>query len=169
MSTKNRIRSEDPAPYGVMTTHHTDNDDDIINRALALLDARLRTPGAPMESPNAVKDFLRLKSAELPHEMFSVMLLDNRHGLIEFVELFRGTIDGASVFPREVVKLALAHNAAAVVFSHNHPSGVAEPSRADEHITSRLKDALALVDIRVLDHIIVGGTTTVSFAERGLI
>ena len=94
---------------------------------------------------------------------------DNRHRLIEFVELFRGTIDGASVHPREVVKEALRHNAAAVIFAHPHPSGVAEPSRADALITRRLKDALQLVDIRVLDHLIVAGGDIVSFSERGLI
>jgi len=97
------------------------------------------------------------------------MLLDKRHRLIEYVELFRGTIDGASVYPREVVKLALAKNAAAVLLAHPHPSGVAEPSQADELITEKLKEALSLVDIRVLDHLVVGGGDVISMAERGLI
>ena len=101
--------------------------------------------------------------------MFCCLYLDNRHRLIAFDELFRGTIDGASVHPREVVREALAHNAAALILAHNHPSGVAEPSRADELITQRLRDALALVDIRVLDHLIVAGPETLSFAERGLL
>ncbi|VAW93941.1 UPF0758 family protein, partial [hydrothermal vent metagenome] len=93
--------------------------------------------------------------------------LDTRHRVIEFEELFRGTIDGASVHPREVLRRALAHNAAAVILAHNHPSGIAEPSRADRHITERLTDALALVDVRVLDHLVVGDGEVVSFAERG--
>jgi DNA repair protein RadC len=101
--------------------------------------------------------------------MVSSPLLDKRHRLIEYVELFRGTIDGASVHPREVVKLALAKNAAAILLAHPHPSGVAEPSQADELITQRLKDALSLVDIRVLDHLVVGGGDVISMAERGLI
>jgi DNA repair protein RadC len=101
--------------------------------------------------------------------VFAVLLLDARNRLIEFVELFRGMIDGASVYPREVVKLALAKNAAAVLIAHDHPSGVSEPSHADELITRRVRDALALVDIRLLDHIIIAGGDAVSFAERGLL
>jgi DNA repair protein RadC len=104
-----------------------------------------------------------------PFEVFCCLFLDNRHRLIAFDELFRGTIDGASVHPREVVRQALQRNAAAVILAHNHPSGVAEPSQADELITHRLKDALALVDIRVLDHLIVGDSRCTSFAERGLL
>ena len=101
--------------------------------------------------------------------MFCGLYLDNRHRLIAFQELFRGTIDGASVHPREVVREGLAHNAAAIILAHNHPSGVAEPSQADELITRRLADALALVDIRLLDHLIIAGPQTVSFAERGML
>jgi len=96
-------------------------------------------------------------------------LLDKRHRLIEYVELFRGTIDGASVHPREVVKLALAKNAAAILLAHPHPSGVAEPSQADELITQRLKEALSLIDVRVLDHLVIAGGDVISFAERGLL
>ena len=126
--------------------------------------------GDSMSQPNAVKDYLRLRLAGVDHELFLVMLLDSQNRLIDTVDLFRGTLNQTSVYPREVVKLALSQNAAAVVFSHNHPSGVAEPSIADEALTRTLKSALALVDIRVLDHIIVAGTATpVSFAERGLI
>jgi len=125
--------------------------------------------GTAMSSPRAVREFLAVKLGTLEHEIFAVLLLDTRHRLIEYVELFRGTINGASVHPREVVKLALARNAAALVLTHPHPSGSPEPSQADELITQRLKEALALVDIAVLDHVIVGGGETVSFAERGLL
>ena len=122
-----------------------------------------------MSSPRAVREFLAIKLGTLEHEIFAVLLLDTRHRLIDYVELFRGTINGASVHPREVVKLALARNAAALVLAHPHPSGSPEPSHADELITQRLKEALALVDIAVLDHVIVAGGETVSFAERGLL
>ena len=105
----------------------------------------------------------------LDHELFCCLFLDNRHRVLSFNELFRGTIDGTSVYPREVVKEALAVNAAAVILAHNHPSGVAEPSQADERITRRLKSALELVDIRLLDHLIIGDGRTTSLASRGLI
>ena len=123
-----------------------------------------------LSSPAAVRDWLRLQLAALPHEVFCALWLDNRNRLIAFEELFRGTLTQTSVYPREVVKQALARNAAAVVFAHNHPSGVAEPSRADELLTQSLKEALALVDVKVLDHFVVAGTTPpLSFAERGLL
>ncbi len=125
--------------------------------------------GPPLGSPRATGDFLMAKLRDLEHEVFCCLYLDKRHRLIEFQELFRGTIDGASVHPREIVKLALQRNCAAVIVAHNHPSGVAEPSQADELITQRVKEALALVDIRLLDHIIVGDGVSVSLAERGLI
>lgn len=123
--------------------------------------------GAFLESPEAVKSLVALEMRDLQHEVFACLFLDNRHRLISYEALFRGTIDSASVYPREVVKAALACNAAAVVLAHNHPSGVAEPSRADIDITARLKKALNLIDVRVLDHIIVGGNYQVSLAERG--
>ena len=122
-----------------------------------------------MDTPAAARNYLALRLGALEHELFVVILLDNRHRLIACLDLFRGTIDGASVHPREVVKEALRHNAAAVVLGHCHPSGVCEPSQADELITSRLREALALVDIRVLDHLIVAGGEVLSFAERGLL
>lgn len=126
--------------------------------------------GSVFDSPQAVRDWLRLRLAALPHEVFLVILLDAQHHLIESHELFRGTLTQTSVYPREVVKLALRHNAAAVIFAHNHPSGAAEPSIADEQLTRTLKQALALVDIGVLDHFIVGGHgNPTSFAERGLL
>jgi DNA repair protein RadC len=122
-----------------------------------------------LDSPNATRDYLTVQLAEREHEIFTVIYLDNRHRLVAAEELFRGTIDGASVHPREVVKQALQHSAAAVILAHNHPSGVAEPSQADELITRRLREALQLVDIRVLDHLIVAGGEVVSFAEQGLL
>jgi DNA repair protein RadC len=141
---------------------------EIIAAARRAMTRRVRR-GTAMDSPRAVREFLAIKLGALEHELFAVLLLDTRHRLIEYVELFRGTIDGASVHPREVVKLALARNAAALVLAHPHPSGAAEPSQADELVTRRLREALALVDIRVLDHIIVAGGEAISFAERGLI
>jgi DNA repair protein RadC len=125
--------------------------------------------GVGLSSPQAVRDYLRLAIEARPYEVFMVLCLDAQNRLIAVDELFRGTLTQTSVYPREVVKLALAHNAAAVIFAHNHPSGVAEPSRADELLTTALKQALALVDIKVLDHFVVGRGTAVSFAERGLL
>jgi DNA repair protein RadC len=125
--------------------------------------------GPLLDSPAATHQFLVSRLRDQPCELFCCLHLDNRHRLIAFDELFRGTIDGASVHPREVVKQALSRNAAAVILAHNHPSGVAEPSQADELITRRLREALALVDIRVLDHCIVGDNGCLSFAERGLL
>jgi DNA repair protein RadC len=122
-----------------------------------------------LSSPQVVRDFLRAKLGALEHEVFAVLMLDAQNRLIEYVELFRGTVTQASVYPREVVKESLARNAAALVLVHNHPSGVAEPSRADEHLTQTLKAALALVDVGVLDHLIVAGGDVLSFAERGLL
>ena len=123
-----------------------------------------------LSSPEAVRDYLRLHLAGLPHEVFFALWLDAQNRLIVAEELFRGTLTQASVYPREVVKKALKHNAAAVVLAHNHPSGVAEPSSADGHLTRELKQALALVDVKVLDHFIVAGTSKpLSFAERGLL
>ena len=142
--------------------------DEIINAARACLANKVRR-GAFLASPTAVRDYLVLRFGQLQHEVFCVIYLDSRHRVIECQDLFRGTIDGASVHPREVVKEALRRNAAACVLVHNHPSGVAEPSPADELITRRLKDALQLVDIRVLDHLIVAGGGITSFAESGLL
>jgi DNA repair protein RadC len=142
--------------------------DEVIAAAREHLSHRVRR-GVSLDSPQATRDFLALKLGSQEFETFCCLFLDNRHRLIEFVELFRGTIDGASVHPREVVREAIKRNAAAVVFAHPHPSGVAEPSAADELITRRLKEALQLVDIRVLDHCVVAGGQVISFAERGLI
>jgi len=125
--------------------------------------------GSVMNSPQALRDWLRLHCANLEHEVFLVLYLTAQHQLIEAVELFRGTLTQTSVYPRELVKGALARNAAAVVIAHNHPSGHAEPSHADEHLTQTLKSALSLVDVRVLDHLVVAGSQVVSFAEKGLL
>lgn len=132
------------------------------------LEATLRR-GATLTSPAATRDYLTARLRAYPHEVFACLFMDNRHQVIEYEELFSGTIDGASVHAREVVKRALYHNAAATIFAHNHPSGVAEPSGADRAITRRLREALALVDIRVLDHFVIGDGEVVSFAERGLL
>ena len=146
------------------------NDDAIIESALTILEKKIRysTDSPSLTSPQASKDYVKLQLSSYEHEVFACLWLDNRNRVINFNKLFRGTIDGASVYPREVVKAALKHNAAAVIFAHNHPSGVAEPSHADEQITKRLKDALALIDVRVLDHLVVG-EEVISFAERGLL
>jgi DNA repair protein RadC len=124
---------------------------------------------AALQSPSATRDYLVAKLAMLQHEVFVAIFLDNRHAVLAFEILFTGTIDGASVYPREVIKRALHHNAAAAIFAHNHPSGNPEPSAADRSITSQLKSALTLVEVRVLDHFIVGNTRALSFAEQGLL
>ena len=144
------------------------SDDDVIAAALRILSQRLAR-GFALSNPRLTREYLAMRFAGLEHEVFACLFLDNRNRVIACEELFRGTIDGASVHPREVVKRALRHNAAAVIVAHNHPSGVAEPSQADELITRRLKEALSLVDIRVLDHLVVGGASVESFAERGLL
>jgi DNA repair protein RadC len=126
-------------------------------------------PGAVIRSPADTEAYLQAKLRHLGHELFCCLYLDNRHRVLRFDEMFRGTIDGTSVYPREVVKESLAINAAAVILAHNHPSGVAEPSQADERITRRLKSALELVDIRLLDHLIIGDGQATSMASRGLL
>ena len=125
--------------------------------------------GESIKSPRDTESFLKARMQHLDHELFCCLYLDNRHRVLRFDELFRGTIDGTSVYPREVVKEALSVNAAAVILAHNHPSGVAAPSQADERITQRLKSALDLVDIRLLDHLIVGEGAATSLASRGLL
>ena len=142
--------------------------DQTIQRALKILAERMRT-GDALGSPGAVRDYLRLLLSGKEHEVFVVIYLDAQNRVLESEELFRGTLTQTSVYPREVVKYALRHNAAAVLFAHNHPSGVAEPSHADQLLTQTLKQALALIDIKVLDHFIVAGSASISFAERGLL
>lgn len=162
-----KVNSEAPAPYSTKKS----GDEFIIQQAIKLIQSKLKTPGKALTSPNLVRDYLVLHLARFEEEHFSMLLLDIQHRVIGFENVFRGTIDVASVYPREVVKTALAYNAAAVILAHNHPSGNPEPSNADRVLTERLKESLALIDVRVLDHIIVGGcsqTLTVSFAEQGL-
>ena len=147
------------------------SDDQIIDRALAILSARLGS-GAVFDSPQAVASFLTVRAgarADQQREVFSVMYLDSQHRHIDTVDLFTGTLTQTSVYPREVVRMALTLGAAAVILTHNHPSGKAEPSRADENLTQTLKAALALVDVRVLDHFITAGGTCRSMAELGLV
>jgi len=144
------------------------NADEVLLAAQRVLARQMRGSEA-LNSPQLVRDFLRVKLGALEHEVFAVIHLDAQHRVIEYVEMFRGTVSQASVYPREVVKESLARNSAALLLVHNHPSGVAEPSRADEMLTQTLKSALALVDVRVLDHLIVAGNTIMSFAERGLL
>jgi len=141
---------------------------EIVEAAKIYLNRRIKRSN-PVTSPKIARDYLAVTLGARDAEYFCILMLDSRSRVIDFVELFRGTIDGASVHPREVVKLALAKNAASVILVHNHPSGVAEPSRADELITTRLQDALSLVDIRTVDHLIVAGGGLVSMAERGLL
>jgi len=129
----------------------------------------LMQSGPMLTNPRSTHDYLRMRLRDLEHEVFCCLYLDSRNRVIACEELFRGTIDGATVHPREVVKSALAHNAAAVILAHNHPSGVAEPSQADELITRRIKESLATVDIRVLDHLVVGDGICQSMAERGMV
>ena len=137
-----------------------------VELATRYLEERIRRSDA-LTSPSDTSQYLCARLRSRPHEVFACLFLDNRHRVISFEEMFRGTIDGASVYPREVAKRALEVNAAAVIAAHNHPSGVAEPSRTDRAITSRLRDAMALIDVRLLDHFVIGDGEVVSFAERG--
>lgn len=160
MATKLMVRS------GTRYRHATPDE---VAEAAAEYGVKMIRGQQALTNTRQTREFLCSALSARSHEVFCCLWLDNRHRVLEFQELFRGTIDGASVHPREVVKDALGRNAAAVILAHNHPSGVAEPSHADKLITHRIRDALTLVDIRVLDHIIVAGTTTVSFVERGLL
>ena len=154
------------APLYVVT--RTNTDDAIIAQALAILSQRIRT-GTIFASPSDIKAYLQLKTGALEYETFTVLFLDSQHGLIAAEELFRGTLNQTSVYPREVVKRALALNAASLVLAHNHPSGSAQPSRADEAITKTLKAALGLIDVQVLDHFVVTSSQATSMAEMGLL
>lgn len=164
-------QTEDRATYAVEREINTAaaDEDEIIARALEILARRMRSTGNLMDSPAVVRDWLRLQVGGKPHEEFGLIWLTARNEVIEAGELFRGTLTQASVYPREVVKEALRHNAAAVILYHNHPSGSSEPSAADEMLTRALKDALAMVDVRVLDHMVVTAEKITSFAEKGLL
>ena len=169
----NTVKSEEPAKYqaGLNTATVLSSQDQVIANAINILERRMNPPGELLTSPDATRKYLFLQICEKPAEVFCCLFLDNRHRVIEFREMFQGTIDGASVHPRELVRACIETNAAALIICHNHPSGDPEPSRADIQLTKRLVDALALIDVRILDHVIIGAQcrASVSFAERGLI
>lgn len=148
---------------------NTQQENQIIEQALSILEVRTTKSSFKLSDADDVRNYLAIQLAETEHEVFMVIFMDTRHRVIEFNEMFRGTIDGASVYPREVVKQALAVNAAAVIFAHNHPSGVTEPSQADKRITLELRNILEMIEVRVLDHFIIGGSNTYSFTEHGLL
>lgn len=153
--------------YSTEKTFEQENQ--LIAEAKHLLCKRLQTRDQVLSSSRSVRNYLCLQLAKQQREVFSCLFVDSQHRLIKYQEMFFGTIDACSVYPREVVKAALKENAAALILAHNHPSGVPEPSQSDRHITRRLQEALLLVDVRVLDHFIIGGDTVVSFSERGLL
>lgn len=158
---KMKVKSEDQTPYS------NTEEDTIISRALKILESRLVKKGLQFTCPKDTEDYLKLKLASLEHEQFHCLFLDSKNALIKHECLFTGTIDGTSVYPREVIKRALQLNAAALIFAHNHPSGNPEPSKADITITKRLKECAGLFDIRVLDHVIIGGVEAYSLANNG--
>jgi DNA repair protein RadC len=154
-------------PKQIYVTHEPLTAHQVLEKAAEILASQFTRDGC-FNSPEATKQYLSCKLGSHEREVFAVLLLDTQHRLIEYKEVFYGTIDAASVYPREIVKLVLEYNSAAVIIAHNHPSGISDPSQADKVITRKLIDALALVDVRVLDHIVVG-ETTLSFAEMGLL
>jgi len=165
-----KVKSEEAPTYGMLPITALYSDDEVVAKALEILSNRFPNNTTTIfQAPKTSRDFLTLKLAGLEHEVFSALWLTAQNGLITYEELFRGSLTQTSVYPREVVKAGLKHNAGAVIFAHNHPSGNPEPSRADELLTKDLKNALAMIDVRVLDHIVVGGVETISFAERGLV
>ena len=164
-STRARLLPPDPQ----RTRSLSEDEQTLIAQAIRCLERQYLVKQDVLTSPEATRAYLQLRLAGLTYEVFSLLLLDNRHRVILYEELFRGTIDGASVHCRDVVRRVIETNAAAVIFAHNHPSGVAEPSQSDLRLTQRLKEALALIDVRVLDHVIIGDGAWVSLAERGLL
>ena len=168
------VKSEDASPYAVTRQSiakqiNARSEDATIKLALVILSGRLKEPGDKFDSPRAVKEYLTLKLGTVEREVFGCMFMNTRNELVAYEELFYGTVDGAAVHPREVVKAAMRYNAASVFLFHNHPSQTTDPSEADKTITKRLNEALALIDVRVLDHLIVGGMNVLSFAEEGLL
>ena len=155
-----------PESLTLIASHH---EDWIIRQAIALLEQRIFKAGPMLSDPAVVRDYLHLKLVGEPNEVFAVVFLDNQHQVLAYEPLFKGTVDQTSVYPRVVVQRALALNASALILAHQHPSGNTEPSAADRAITERLKSALATVDVRVLDHFIVGKGSPYSFAEAGLL
>ncbi|MES1953516.1 JAB domain-containing protein [Salinisphaera hydrothermalis] len=172
MTRTREIRSEERPHYGASArapASSRESDDQIIAQALEILERRLRQPGPALSDPNAVRHFLRLHLSESEHEVFWVLFLDNQNQLLHSEPMFRGTIDGARVYPREILKTALKHNAAAIICAHNHPSGSTRPSAADRDITTQIRSALEYVDIRLLDHLIIARDQIVSFAEQRIL
>jgi DNA repair protein RadC len=158
-----------PTPLFVRDTqgeYHAASQTEVLQSAQAHLAVRVR--GAMLDSPSVVRDFLRVRLGALQHEVFCVIHLDSQFSVLDYVEMFRGTLTQTSVYPREIIKDVLARSSAAVMLVHNHPSGSVEPSRADECITQTIKSALSLVDVRVVDHLIVAGSNVLSMAEKGL-
>jgi len=161
----NNINTEDAPTYS-SANNNNDDDNHIISLAKTIIARRFKRVDV-MSSSETVKNYLTLHLAEKECEIFSVIMLDNQNRVIEFKELFRGTVNSASVYPREVVKEVLSSNASSVIFTHNHPSGLPDPSESDKQITKKLIKALELIDVKVLDHIIIGGAESVSFSEAG--
>jgi DNA repair protein RadC len=167
---KSRAKSISPAPTPAANADEwADHERAVIDAARAILRARLRRPGGYAGSPRAAHELALLHLAGRDHECFAIMFLDAQNGLIAYEELSRGTLTQTTVYPREVVRAAMRHNAAGVILAHNHPSGIAEPSRADEALTATIKSALLMVEVTVLDHLIIAGEHVMSFAERGLL
>lgn len=166
---KNQINNEESQKYRKNENLNKVEDNKVITEAKRILKTRMKLFGTAFTTPSHSTDFLLLELSELEAERFDVIFLNNQHQLIAHIPMFFGTIDGASVYPREVAKKAIELNAAAVIFGHNHPSGVTSASQADKDITKKLKDGLKLFDIRVLDHIIVAGNQTLSFANEGFL
>jgi DNA repair protein RadC len=177
--TAERVLNGQPLSSLLSTAHVSHHSKRLSDTSYAVLHASLEIArrhlstcvqrGSPLSDPQQTRDYLRARMRDLPFEVFGVLFLDCRHRVIAFKELFRGTIDGCHVHPAEVVREAIALNSSCVIIVHNHPSGVAEPSSADQSLTQRLRAALHLVEVRVLDHLIVGDQTVLSFAERGLL
>ena len=167
MNSKGHVPADNNAPC--TEKRLTKGQERIVKQALNILQSTLQKNAVPLISAEAVRHYLKLQLANKLNEIFVCLYLDNRHRLIAYREVFFGTIDGAAVYPRVIAQQVLQYNAAAVIFAHNHPSGVAEPSESDKQITHRLIDALNLIEVRVLDHWIIAGQDTVSFSERGIL
>jgi len=170
----NTIKSETATGYAAIAPKSpfalfTSDELEVIDNAKSIIDNKFLRASPVMDSSDPVKDYLVMHLAHEPFEVFGVLLLDNKHRVIKTLDLFRGTIDGAAVYPRVVLTAALEHHASACIFYHNHPSGNPEPSKSDISLTARLKDVLALVEIRVLDHLVIGGTASVSLTEKGML
>lgn len=166
---KTKVKSESPAIYAVDSTSAREEEDRVIEKALSILNSRMKKPGALMGSPDVAANYLRLLIGGLEHEVFHVLFMNNNHSVLASETMFTGTINESAVYVREIVKRALKHNAASLILAHNHPSGISSPSKSDIQITKRVKDAMELINVSVIDHIIVGDDNVSSFAQLGLI